>query len=91
MAPGRSVVSLRSGGSGIDVIHPEDRPALLEHWQNLLHLGESGEIEARLRHVDGGYRCAMRVVRGGAWMCDAYGPGVRSTAASAVVASAGAE
>jgi len=44
------------GWKWIDAIHPDDRPALLEHWQNLLRLGESGEIEARLRRADGEYR-----------------------------------
>jgi PAS domain S-box-containing protein len=44
------------GWKWIDAIHPDDRPALLEHWQHLLRLGESGEIEARLRRADGEYR-----------------------------------
>ena len=44
------------GWKWIDAVHPDDRPALLEHWQNLLRLGESGEIEARLRRADGEYR-----------------------------------
>jgi len=44
------------GWKWIDTVHPDDRPAVLEHWQNLLRLGESGEIEARLRRTDGEYR-----------------------------------
>ena len=44
------------GWKWLEAIHPDDRPALLEHWQNLLRLGESGEIEARLRRADGEYR-----------------------------------
>jgi PAS domain S-box-containing protein len=44
------------GWKWIDAVHPDDRPALLEHWQSLLRLGESGEIEARLRRADGEYR-----------------------------------
>jgi PAS domain S-box-containing protein len=37
-------------------IHPEDLPRLLERWQSLLASGEAGEMEARLRRFDGGYR-----------------------------------
>ena len=44
------------GWKWIEAIHPDDRPALVEHWQNLLRLGASGEIEARLRRADGEYR-----------------------------------
>ena len=36
--------------------HPEDLPSLLVRWQELLSTGESGEIEARLRRLDGVYR-----------------------------------
>src|SRR6476661_4065768 len=46
-----------SYGSGWQVaIHPEDRAPLLEKWQGLLSLGEPGEMEARLRRHDGGFR-----------------------------------
>jgi PAS domain S-box-containing protein len=44
------------GWKWIDAVHPDDRPALLEHWQHLLRLDESGEIEVRLRRADGEYR-----------------------------------
>ena len=36
--------------------HPEDLPALMERWQELLVTGEPGEIEARLRRYDGVFR-----------------------------------
>jgi formate hydrogenlyase transcriptional activator len=37
-------------------IHPDDLPALMGKWQELLASGQSGEIEARLRRHDGKYR-----------------------------------
>lgn len=37
-------------------LHPEDLPALMERWQQLLVTGEPGEIEARLRRYDGVFR-----------------------------------
>jgi len=37
-------------------VHPEDLPALMERWQEMLASGEPGEIEARLRRQDGVYR-----------------------------------
>jgi len=36
--------------------HPEDLPALMEKWRELLVSGEPGEIEARLRRHDGVFR-----------------------------------
>jgi PAS domain S-box-containing protein len=36
--------------------HPDDLPPLMKRWQELLVLGESGEIEARIRRHDGEYR-----------------------------------
>jgi len=36
--------------------HPEDLPALMERWQELLVTGEPGEIEVRLRRYDGVFR-----------------------------------
>jgi PAS domain S-box-containing protein len=46
-----------SNGSGWKVaIHPEDIGALLDKWQEVLTMGYSGEIEARLRRYDGEYR-----------------------------------
>ncbi|HTS35763.1 MAG TPA: PAS domain-containing protein [Candidatus Solibacter sp.] len=36
--------------------HPEDLPALMKTWQELLVSGQPGEIEARLRRYDGTYR-----------------------------------
>ena len=37
-------------------IHPEDLPKWLDEWRTLVASGEGGEIEARLRRHDGGYR-----------------------------------
>ncbi|HYT19757.1 MAG TPA: sigma 54-interacting transcriptional regulator, partial [Candidatus Polarisedimenticolia bacterium] len=36
--------------------HPEDIPPLMGKWQELLVSGEPGEIEARLRRLDGAFR-----------------------------------
>src|SRR5882757_8863053 len=36
--------------------HPDDVNALVDYWQSILASGERGEIEARLRQVDGEYR-----------------------------------
>src|SRR5262249_50136020 len=36
--------------------HPDDLPPLMKRWQELLASGEPGEIEARIRRHDGGYR-----------------------------------
>jgi formate hydrogenlyase transcriptional activator len=36
--------------------HPEDIPAVMKRWRELLVSGEPGEIEARLRRHDGVYR-----------------------------------
>ncbi|HMG13209.1 MAG TPA: PAS domain S-box protein, partial [Gemmatimonadaceae bacterium] len=44
-------------GSGWQAaIHPEDLPRLLERWPSALAGGDRGEMEARLRRVDGQYR-----------------------------------
>src|ERR1700751_3967184 len=37
-------------------IHPDDLPRVLDVWQKLAASGEPGELEARLRRFDGGYR-----------------------------------
>jgi formate hydrogenlyase transcriptional activator len=37
-------------------IHPEDLPPLMEKWRELLHTGEPGNIEARMRRHDGVFR-----------------------------------
>ena len=37
-------------------IHPEDLPGLVERWQALLASHKSGEMEARLRRIDGVFR-----------------------------------
>ena len=46
-----------SCGSGWQrAIHPEDLPQVRERWRSILAGGQPGEIEARLRRFDGGYR-----------------------------------
>jgi PAS domain S-box-containing protein len=37
-------------------IHPEDVKRLRDYWRTILHCGEPGEIEARIRRFDGVYR-----------------------------------
>ncbi|WP_065260077.1 PAS domain-containing sensor histidine kinase [Pseudomonas bananamidigenes] len=37
-------------------IHPDDAPGLGNYWQALLHSGDAGEYEARLKRFDGIYR-----------------------------------
>jgi PAS domain S-box-containing protein len=38
------------------VVHPADRERLVEYWRSTLASGQPGEIEARLRRLDGEYR-----------------------------------
>ena len=38
------------------VIHPDDRPGLLETWRRVLEAGQPAEAEARFRRFDGEYR-----------------------------------
>jgi formate hydrogenlyase transcriptional activator len=37
-------------------IHPEDLPSLMQKWRELLISGEGGDVEARMRRHDGGFR-----------------------------------
>ena len=37
-------------------VNPDDLPKLLERWRSILKSGQPGEMEARLRRVDGKYR-----------------------------------
>jgi len=37
-------------------LHPEDRDRLMDYWRRLLASREAGEIEGRLRRLDGEYR-----------------------------------
>src|SRR5262245_35431343 len=37
-------------------IHPEDLPHLLERWRSIRDAGKPGDMEARLRRLDGEYR-----------------------------------
>jgi PAS domain S-box-containing protein len=54
--------------------HPEDLPAVMEKWRELLASGEAGEIEARLRRHDGAYRWFLIRVEP---LCDGAGKIVR--------------
>jgi PAS domain S-box-containing protein len=44
------------GGGWQTAIHPEDLPEFLESWRSILASCEPGEMEARLRRLDGEYR-----------------------------------
>ena len=44
------------GWGWISAVHPEDLSRLANYWHGLLASGEPGEIEARLRRLDGVYR-----------------------------------
>jgi PAS domain S-box-containing protein len=37
-------------------VNPDDLPTVLERWRSILASGEPGEMEARIRHLDGQYR-----------------------------------
>jgi PAS domain S-box-containing protein len=37
-------------------VHPEDLNSLADYWRSILASGEAGEVEARLRRLDGVYR-----------------------------------
>jgi PAS domain S-box-containing protein len=39
-----------------EAVHPEDLPRLLDYWKHVLQSGAPGEVEARLRRVDGEFR-----------------------------------
>jgi len=39
-----------------DTIHPDDRPAVIEHWQRIMASGETYDVEMRLRRADGEFR-----------------------------------
>ena len=47
-------------GSGwLVAIDPDDLPRLLERWRSIRASGRSGEMEARIRRFDGGYRAFL--------------------------------
>jgi PAS domain S-box-containing protein len=47
----------RACGSGwLEAICPDDLPRMAAYWQSILKLGSPGEIEARLRSIDGAFR-----------------------------------
>ncbi|MCG6205820.1 PAS domain-containing protein [Rhodopseudomonas sp. HC1] len=44
------------GWGWISVVHPDDRAQLHDRWQEMLASHKPGEIEARMRRLDGNYR-----------------------------------
>ena len=44
------------GAGWLSAIHPDDLSNLTERWRSFLETGEAGEVEARLRRLDGEYR-----------------------------------
>jgi PAS domain S-box-containing protein len=42
--------------SGMDLVHPEDRPAMQEQMEALRHGCRTAQLEGRYRHKDGSYR-----------------------------------
>ncbi len=44
------------GWGWVSVIHPDDRPGLLDTWRRVLEAGQPKEAEARFRRFDGEYR-----------------------------------
>jgi len=44
------------GWGWVSVIHPDDRPGLIESWQRVLAAEQPAEAEARFRRFDGAYR-----------------------------------
>src|SRR5207302_1491679 len=42
--------------SGLDLVHPEERAAMLETMQSLTKGGGPAQLEGRYRHKDGSYR-----------------------------------
>jgi len=55
---GRSSQALLGMG-WLDVIHPDDLPALQAHWNHSLAHGTLFEFEHRIRHLSGTYRWAL--------------------------------
>jgi PAS domain S-box-containing protein len=52
---GLSVEQARDWGWTV-ALHPDDLSGLVDYWRSVLAAGEPGEIEARLRRLDGVYR-----------------------------------
>lgn len=42
--------------SGLELVHPEDRPVMVEKMEHLRHGAEPAQLEGRYRHKDGSYR-----------------------------------
>jgi len=45
-----------AGEAWIDLVHPDDREAVVASWTNALETGSTSEIEHRVRHRSGEYR-----------------------------------
>jgi PAS domain S-box-containing protein len=56
---GMTLNELRAAPDWAAPIHPEDRPALMDKWRAALTQGSSLEAEARVRRVDGSFRCFL--------------------------------
>jgi PAS domain S-box-containing protein len=52
---GLSVEQARDWGWTV-ALHPDDLTGLVDYWRSVLAAGEPGDIEARLRRIDGVYR-----------------------------------
>ena len=48
-----------AGGAWLDLVHPDDREAVLPIWTNALETGSDAEIEHRLLHRSGEYRSVL--------------------------------
>jgi PAS domain S-box-containing protein len=53
---GMSLEAATEGGEWLDAIHPDDRPAMMQRWDQAYRNGAVFEGEARLRRHDGVYR-----------------------------------
>src|SRR6202162_1811054 len=56
---GMPLNELRAAPDWAAPIHPEDRPDLMDKWRAALTQGSSLEAEARVRRVDGSFRCFL--------------------------------
>jgi PAS domain S-box-containing protein len=56
---GMTLNELRAAPDWAAPIHPEDRPDLMDKWRAALTQGSSLGAEARMRRVDGSFRCFL--------------------------------
>jgi len=47
------------GWKWLELVHPEDRERVEQHWRRCLATGETYVCEYRLLHIDGEYRCVI--------------------------------